>query len=207
MSIDGRVEVCLEITEIRDRPDPSVRIGSLIDEATYNRLLRRAKSLLSREASAYRMEPADLVHDAFLRVARGRNASLLQDTRHFMAVCVIVMQHVLVDNVRGGRGKGENWPEPLNPEMHSGAEGNDDLGALTVRKAVQRLTAQSPRLGRVVRLRYFHGLTLEEIAAIHSLSSRTVKRDWQDARKWLARELLSMRPRHAEESVPLRRAA
>jgi DNA-directed RNA polymerase specialized sigma24 family protein len=108
------------------------------------------------------------------------------------------MRHVLVDQARSASGQTQNRCEPLDVDTHGPSAGDEDLGALAVRKAVQRLAARDPRLGRVVRLRFFLGLTLEEIAAVRGVSTKTVKRDWQEARTWLVRELSApIKPRVA----------
>ena len=159
----------------------------IMDEPVYKRLHRRAKAILRNEHSDHRMEPADLVHEAFLRIAKSRVPAALNDRVHFLAVATIVMRHVLIDHARSAKSPRRFKCVPLDHEMPLATEFSRD--ALPLRHALERLASREARLYRIVEMRFFWGLDIEEIASELCISSRTVKRHWTVARGLLRREL------------------
>ena len=159
----------------------------MMDESIYERLHCRAKAMLRNEACGHCLEPADLVHEAFLRIARSHVPIPLHDRVHLMAVATIVMRHILIDYSRSPKSPWRFKVIPLDCELpiSTPAPGND----LPLHDALQRLANCEERLYRIVEMRFFWGLGIEEIAATLSVSSRTVKRHWTAARVWLRREL------------------
>jgi len=132
-----------------------------------------------------------LVHEAYLRLSGGASHDA-QSRAHFFNLAARVMRNVVVDFARRrdaekrGAALRVSWPEGLDPEARN--EGSEvDLLALDA--ALERLQGESPRLAKVVELRFFGGLALEEIAGLLDVGERTLKRDWRKARAFLLAEL------------------
>jgi RNA polymerase sigma-70 factor, ECF subfamily len=154
----------------------------------YGELHRLAKSYMRRERPDHTLQATALIHEAYLRLAR-------EDTdwnsrEHFIGVAANVMRRVLVDYARAHkaeqRGGGLKRVE-MNEELAISPERLDEVEALD--QALKKLELENPRQGRVVELRYFGGLSVEQIASLLGVSPRSVKRDWSLARIWLFREL------------------
>ncbi len=154
----------------------------------YAELHRLAKGYMRRERDGHTLQPTALINEAFLRLAP--NPMDWQSRQHFIAVAATVMRRVLVDYARGRnaemRGGGLQQVE-LEEAQAAGGERSIDVLALD--EALARLAAREPRQARVVELRYFAGLGVEEIAALTGMAPRTVKRDWALARLWLFEQL------------------
>lgn len=155
----------------------------------YEELRRVAAAALRRERADHTLQPTALVHEAFLRLA-GVPASQWRDRGHFVAIAARVMRQILVDHARGRHALKRGSADvrvPLDGLDVPAASTDVDLVALD--DALQRLAELDERQARIVELRFFGGLTVEETAALIGASERTVKRDWQMARAWLKREL------------------
>lgn len=154
----------------------------------YDELHRLARIYMSSERNAKTMQPTALVNEAFLRLVQGKQVDW-NDRKHFFAISANTMRRVLLDYARAKkaakRGAG-GVVVAFDEAIHSGGQ-DTDLQALD--EALTRLEKIDPRLSQVVELRYFSGLSLEEIAAIQEVSLSTVKRDWNAAKLWLYREL------------------
>jgi RNA polymerase sigma factor (TIGR02999 family) len=155
----------------------------------YAELRRLAASLTARLPLGQTLQPTALVHEAYLKLVRRDNAGW-EGKRHFFGAAAQAMRDILVDQARrkaslkhGGHGQrveltdGLAWIEPPA----------DDVLALD--EAIQRLQAEEPRLAEIVLLRYYTGLSVEETAAVVGRSESTVKREWRQARAWLAGRL------------------
>jgi RNA polymerase sigma-70 factor, ECF subfamily len=154
----------------------------------YAELKRLARSHLRRERSDHTLGATDLVHEAYIRMGGVR--SDWQSRAHFFRVAAQAMRRILVDHARAHsarkRGGGQR-----NAELEEGlvaAAGNFEY-LLEVDEALQRLSAIDPRQARVVELRFFAELSVEEIARALECSERTIRREWRIARAWLRREL------------------
>lgn len=162
----------------------------------YAELRRIARRVLGGEGPQRPLQPTELVNEAALRLLRLERMQFA-DRRHFLATAARVMRQVLLDEVRraraGKRGAGvvTRWQEIHDiavPDVHDARDAPCvDLEALDA--ALTRLQEVSAERARVVELRYYVGLTLEEIAVETGVSLRTVKRQWQSARAWLLAEL------------------
>jgi RNA polymerase sigma factor (TIGR02999 family) len=152
------------------------------DVVLYDRLRCMASQFPRREGPVHPFEPSDLVHEMFLRMARSEAHACFQTAEHFLAVCAIVMRHILVDHARAAAifNRGRRIP------LRTGGPFGDTLA---MRQALQRLARRSVRLQRIVELHVFKGLTFQEIAAALSISSRTAKRGWREALVYLREEL------------------
>ena len=155
----------------------------------YADLRRVAGGYFKRERVNHTLQPTALVHEAYLKLAdqdrvRWRNRS------HFIGVAAQLMRRILVDHARASHAHkrgGQDTRVPLDDNIAAAAGGGVDV--LDLDRALTRLAALDARQAQIVDLRYFGGLSIEETADALSLSTATVKRDWQMARAWLAREL------------------
>jgi len=157
----------------------------------YEELHRLAHRYISRERPGYTLQTTALAHEAYLRLVNVKNVRW-QNRAHFFAVAAQSMRRILVDlararhNVKRGRGAQQvSLDEALVVSPERGA----DLLALD--EALSRLATLNPRQSQVVELRYFGGLTEDEVAEVLTVSPRTVRSDWSLARVWLYRELSS----------------
>ncbi|HWJ56499.1 MAG TPA: ECF-type sigma factor [Vicinamibacterales bacterium] len=158
----------------------------------YAELRRMADRQLRRERSDHTLQPTAVVHEAFLRLVDQRRVSW-QNRAHFFAVAARLMRRVLVDHARahqaekrGGLARRiplEDWNAGQQPPRV------DLVDLVDLDAALDRLSALDPDQARVVELRFFGGLTVEETAEVVGASSATVKRDWHSARAFLYREL------------------
>jgi len=155
----------------------------------YSELRRLAERYMGRERAGHTLQTTALINETYLRLVGARDVHW-QNRAHFYAVSAGAMRRILVDFARARknlkRGGGAR-PVPLDEQVLAGLTRSADLLALD--EALERLAALSPRQGRVVELRYFGGMTEQEVAEVLHVSSRTVRSDWQLARAWLHREL------------------
>jgi RNA polymerase sigma-70 factor (ECF subfamily) len=155
----------------------------------YKELRRLAAYYMRAERSGQTIQATELVHEAYLRLV-GQDRIEWQGRSHFLAMAATSMRRILVDRARkklaekhGGGGEKIQLDEALvfSPQK------SKDIAALD--DALKVLEQISPRQGRVVELRFFAGLEMEEIAKIEGVSLRTVKQDWSLARAWLHHEI------------------
>jgi RNA polymerase sigma factor (TIGR02999 family) len=164
---------------------------SALFSIVYDELRQVAAAALRRERPEHTLQPTALVHETFLRLADD-SAVWWQNRTHFLAIASKVMRRILVEHARGrnaqkrGSGEVKRSLDDIDVAMPSVA-GDVDLVALD--EALARLAALDARQARIVELRFFGGLTVEETATVIGSSPRTVKRDWQVARAWLRREM------------------
>lgn len=159
----------------------------------YDELRRLAASYLRRERPGQTLQATALVHEAYVRLI-GEKAHNWQNRTHFLAIAALSMRQILVQRARtrkaakrGGDPERINIDEQLLAAPETGAPDQIDLLALDV--ALDRLSALNQRQAKIVELRYFGGLGVEEAAEALGISPATVKRDWTLARAWLKREL------------------
>jgi RNA polymerase sigma factor (TIGR02999 family) len=157
-------------------------------------LHRIAARYMAGEREGHVLQPTALVNEAFLRLVDWKNVHW-QNRAHFFGVAAQIMRRVLVDFARSRRrvkrGGGGMQVTLSEANEVAAAARDEDLEALD--EALQRLERLDPRQGRVVELRYFGGLSLEETAHVLGVSVGTVRRDWSLARVWLYRELTAAR--------------
>ena len=157
--------------------------------AVYRELRRMAARYLRRERSQHTLQPTALVHEAFLKLVDQRDVRW-QNRAHFFGVAAQLMRRVLVDYAReraaGKRGGGVGRL-PLEDALAIGASNQIDI--IAVDDALNRLARVDPDQVRLVELRFFGGLTIEETAEVLGWSSGSVKREWTVARAWLQREI------------------
>lgn len=144
-------------------------------------LRRIAQFHFRSERPGHVLQPTALIHEVWLKLMTLRSVRI-EDRLHFFALCSRFMRRILVDEARR-RQVQERLPDPDSPV------GRTDTDVLELDRALKNLEACQPRAARVVELRYFSGLSIDEIAEILGVSSVTVKRDWLAARAWLYRQL------------------
>jgi len=156
----------------------------------YSELRRIARHRLENERPDHTLQSAALVNEAYLRMV-GKNPPKWQNRAHFFGVAAQMMRHILVDHARNRRAAKRGAGAPrlmLNPEIASPQELPEvDLVALD--GALNKLAGLDPQESRVVELRFFGGLSIEETALVMGISPRTVKREWTAARAWLRLEI------------------
>jgi RNA polymerase sigma factor (TIGR02999 family) len=159
----------------------------------YQELRRRAAAHLRREPRVQTLQPTDLVHEAYLRLVNQRRA-VWRNRAQFFGVAAEIMRRVLVDRARAHHAakRSGQWSRVTLDPSAALAEPLD-VDVLDLDVALTRLAAIDVRKSRVAELRFFAGLSLEEVAALLELSLATVERDWQFARAWLF-GALSARP-------------
>jgi len=157
-------------------------------DAVYDELRRLARVYLARERTDHSLPATALVHEAYLKLVDQRRVRW-QNRAHFYAVAAQVMRRLLVDHARarGAEKRGVQLTIPLDGLDVAAGGKSADLIALDT--ALDKLAAFDPRQARLVELRYFGGLTIDEAAAVMDVAAITVKRDWAIARTWLYREL------------------
>jgi RNA polymerase sigma factor (TIGR02999 family) len=163
------------------------KLGPLI----YGELRRLARNMMRRENAQNTLETGALMNEAYLRLADWKNARW-QNRSHFFGVACQMMRRVLVDfaRARGYQKRGAGIrPVPLDEGLIAAPSKNPDLVALD--EALDRLSKLDARKGKVVELRFFGGLTVEETARVLNVSPFTVVRDWNFAKAWLHREIRS----------------
>jgi len=155
----------------------------------YGELRRLAAIYLHRERPGHTLQPTALVHEAYLRLVDQRRVEW-RNRAHFLAVAAQLLRRILVDYARAKqtakRGAGE-IALSFNEAIAAGAEQNLDLVALD--DALSALEQLDPQQSRIVELRFFAGVSIEETAESLGISPATVKRDWAVARAWLFRRL------------------
>jgi RNA polymerase sigma factor (TIGR02999 family) len=159
----------------------------------YDELRRLAASYLRRERPGQTLQATALVHEAYVRLV-GEGKQPWQNRAHFVAIAALSMRQILVERARRRQAaKRGGDPERITLDDHvlgqipAHGEGHVDLVALD--SALDRLATAQPRQAKVVELRYFGGLSVEDCAEALSISPATVKRDWTLARAWLKRAL------------------
>ena len=173
-------------------------------ERLHGELRALAASVFRSQRAGHTLQPTALVHEAFVKMMGARDApSPWQDESHFFAVAATAMRQILVNHARaknaekrgGKRGPGDrtlllNDEIVGSPAGGSGAGGGfGNVDVLDLNDALEKLATIDPRKHRVVELRFFAGLTEDEVADVLGVSARTVRYDWIKAKGWLYREL------------------
>jgi RNA polymerase sigma factor (TIGR02999 family) len=172
-------------TLLIDWREGSRTAGDRLFEATYAELRRLAAHYISGERTGHTLQPTAVVHELYLRLF-GSEPVRWQDRAHFFAVAAQQFRRILIDHARkrhADKREGDRQRVPLTEASDLAAHTDEELIALD--DALSRLQELDDRPARVVELRYFGGLTEQEIAGTLGISVPTVKRDWQFARAWL----------------------
>jgi len=158
-------------------------------ELTYRELQKIAKGHLRRERSARSLQTTDLVHEAYIRLT-GQTATNWRDRNHFFQAAAHVMRQVLIDRARKRHADKRGAGAPaisLDEALDLANEKSEDL--LLLDDALSRLEAVNSRQCRIVEMRFFAGMSEDDIAEVLGVSARTVNREWRMARAWLYNEV------------------
>jgi len=162
--------------------DPGARDDLL--PLVYDELRRIAARFLRRERPGHTLQPTALVHEAYLRLIDQQRVDW-RNRAQFVGLAAVMMRRVLVNHARNRstakRGGGEQVPLP----MATVAFETPQVEVLAIHQALDRLSALDARKSQVVELKFFGGLTTEEIAEVLQISPATIERDWTFARAWL----------------------
>ena len=154
----------------------------------YKELHGLAHHYLRGERQDHTLQTTALINEAYLRLVE-QGPFQTQTRAHFVAVAATLMRQILVDYARSYRSakRGNDCKVTLHDEL--GAVKNEDMDVLALDDALKQLAERDPQQSRIVELRFFAGLTVEETAAVLDISPATVKRDWSMARAWLSRQI------------------
>ena len=187
-----------ESVEVRDAAtspgEADARRGadtSELSAATYEKLRRLAAEYLRSERAGHTLQPTALLHEAFLRVLKQPD-HVWRDEAHVMAFAARAMRRILISygvaRARDKRGGPSAVRLPLDEALDFCVE--RDLNLAAVDEALEELEREDPRQAQIVELRFFAGLTVDEIASTLNISRATVKRDWTTAKLWLRNRLI-----------------
>ena len=151
----------------------------------YEELLRQAVAYLSREATGHTLQPTALVNEAYLRLVDQHRVDW-RNRAQFLGLAASMMRRILVNHARDRSAqKRGGAAQQVTLSMLEAPSGRADVDLIALEDALGRLAAQDPRKSRVVELKFFGGLTTEEIAEVLQISGATVEREWSFARAWL----------------------
>jgi RNA polymerase sigma-70 factor (ECF subfamily) len=190
---DSKSQVTLLLKAWRDGDSSALdRLIPLV----YSDLRRRAHAQMRKESPAHTLQTTALLHETYIRLVDARQVNW-RDRAHFLAIAAQKMRQILVDYARGRarqkRGGDQKWTS-LDGGLAYSVNRPEDLLALD--EALDSLCATAPRKAKVVELRFFGGLSVEEAAEVLDLSPETVKLDWRYAKAWLHRQLTTGRQGH-----------
>ena len=155
----------------------------------YDELRQIAHRYIRRQAAGQTLQTTAVVHEAYMSLA-GQDDVAWQNRAHFYGVCAQVMRGLLVDRVRArGAAKRGGGQFKVSVVDDLASKSNSDIDIVALDEALERLAAIDPRKARIVELRYFGGLTVEETGSFLELSPITIKREWLKAKAWLYNEL------------------
>jgi RNA polymerase sigma factor (TIGR02999 family) len=172
-----------------ERGDP--RAAERLLPLVYDELRRLAGRRMARQPVGHTLQPTELVHEAFLRLVKDGNERPWDSRGHFFAAAAEAMRRILVEHARRKaavkRGGDLTRRELIEDRIAAAFEPREDLIALD--EALEKLARQDEVKARLVNLRYFAGLTIDESARALGISTATAERYWAYARAWLAREI------------------
>jgi RNA polymerase sigma factor (TIGR02999 family) len=171
------------------------RAVSKLMPLVYDELRRLAAAYLRRERPGQTLQATALVHEAYVRLI-GERKTRWQDRTHFVAIAALSMRQILVERARARKAakRGGGAPRLALDESVAAAEAGGDVDVIALDRALDRLAALSARQAKIVELRYFGGLSIEECGEALHVSPATVTREWALARAWLKRELTGTPP-------------
>jgi RNA polymerase sigma factor (TIGR02999 family) len=188
----GQASAGRDITRLlREWQDGSAQALERLTPLVYRELHTLASRYLSRERRDHTLQATALVNEAYLKIA-GQRADW-QNRAHFFGIAAQLMRRILVDHARrDGRAKRGGGATHLSLEGIDPPSPSLPIDAIDIRAldaALLRLAAFDPSQARMVEMRFFGGMTIEETAEVMGISSATIKREWAVARAWLYREL------------------
>lgn len=179
-----------EVTQLLQKWSDGERAAlDSLTPVVYDELRRLAAIYLHRERSDHTLQPTAVVHEAYMRLVDQRSVRW-QNRAHFFGIAAQMIRRILVDHARGVRAaKRGGGAVALSLDEALGVSEKRDFELEALDDALQTLSQVDPQQARVVELRFFTGLSIEETAEVLGVSESTVKRDWVSAKAWLFREL------------------
>jgi RNA polymerase sigma factor (TIGR02999 family) len=155
----------------------------------YDELRKLAAHKMAAEALEHTLQPTALVHEAWLRLVRAEDQSF-QNRAHFFAAAAEAMRRILIDRARHRQAAkhGGDWERVELKEIDEPATATEPM-LLRINEALEKLSQEDARASEIVKLRFFGGLSVEEVALALGITDRTARRDWRFARAWLHDEL------------------
>ena len=156
----------------------------------YSELRRLATNYLRRERAGHTLQPTALVNEAYLKLVDQRNAKW-QNRAHFFGIAAQLMRRILVDHARQRQAvkRGGADQHRLSITSAETVIKQPEIDLLSLNEAMDELAQMDPQQSRIVELKFFGGLSIEEIAEVLSIGHATVERDWKMARAWLRKQL------------------
>ncbi len=181
----GQITVLLQDMRNQSEGPYHEKLFSLV----YRELRRNAAALLKHERSGHTLMATDLVHEVYMRLFDGQQLEW-KDRRHFFNNASMAMRRILIDHARRQAAEKRLSPNDQRPlEEAQEVTSEPDPPILKLDRALERLSRINPRQGKSVLLRYFGGLTEDEVAELLEVSRVTVSREWRAARLWMRREM------------------
>jgi RNA polymerase sigma factor (TIGR02999 family) len=161
----------------------------------YADLRRVAAGYMQRELVGHALQPTALVHEAYVRLVDQKQVKW-RNRAHFFGVAASMMRRILVDHARRRRAekRGGEWERVTMTEHDVAAEDPREIDVLALHESLERLATFDPQQARIVELRYFGGLTIDETAEVAGISPATVVREWTIAKAWLRADLTRRSP-------------
>jgi RNA polymerase sigma-70 factor (ECF subfamily) len=156
----------------------------------YADLRRVAAGYMRREAAGHALQPTALVHEAYVRLVDQKQVKW-RNRAHFFGVAAVLMRRILVDHARRRRAekRGGDWERVTLAGDEVATDTHKEIDVLALDEALERLAQFDPQQERIVELRYFGGLTIDETAEVVGISAATVVREWTIAKAWLRADL------------------
>jgi len=180
-----------QVTEllVRWRKGDRQALDALIP-LVYEELRRIAQHFLQREKPGHTLQSTALVHEAYVRMV-GQNLPEWQSRAHFFGIAAQLRRQILVDHARARQAAKRGGDVfKISLDESTALPEQRDLDLIALDDALKSLTELDPQQSRIVELRYFAGLTIEDTSEVLGISPATVKRDWATARAWLQREMM-----------------
>jgi len=184
-----RGEATRLLRDLAHPSDANAPDGERLWELVYDKLRGLAATLLASERDDHTLQPTALANEAYLRLIAQEHVSW-QDRAHFLAIAAQAMRRVLVDHARAQQRvkRGGGW-ERIELDSDLEIERGARLDVVAVHEALESLASVAPRQARIVELRFFGGLSMEEVAEVLGAPLRTTEREWRFGKAWLARAL------------------
>lgn len=157
----------------------------------YNELRRLARGKMGKEKPGQTLQATALVHEAYLRLV-GDSSAHFENRAHFFAAAAEAMRRILIERARRRNRwkRGGGWQrKPFEEIELANSPSPEPVDLIALDEALKELESYDSRMGQIVKLRYFAGLSVEETAKVLDINVRTVKRDWADAKIWLRAQM------------------
>ncbi len=185
--MSGREEVTALLQEINDG---AVSAPEKLLPLVYDELRKLAQSYMQNERPDHTLQATALVHDAYIRLVDWENVSW-QNRAHFFSVAAQVMRNILVNHAVAKRSKKRDFGQRIELTENLSFDGKREVDIIELNEALEFLEQFEVTQAKIVELRFFGGLTIEETAHTLHISPATVKREWTIAKTWLYRRLKS----------------